>query len=165
MPANSGVPGDQLGAGGAPNGGDLNDGSPDTSKGRGKKSPLQKAMSDANQIKTRYDKVNGELQTVDEQIHKGETSWLWAQNEVTLKEIREQKESLLNSKNAFAETFLVSSQKQIKALYTDAQVTHHLKELVRQMTATITNTEKLIKRLKGMREQFVDERFKAEAAS
>ena len=164
-PAISGVSGDQLGTGGAPNGGDLNDGSPDTNKGRGKKSPLQKAMSDANQIKTRYDKVNGELQTVDEQIHKGETSWLWAQNEVTLKEIREQKESLLNSKNSFAETFLVSSQKQIRALYTDAQVTQHLKELVRQMTAPITNTEKLIKRLKGMREQFVDERFKAEAAS
>ena len=107
----------------------------------------------------RYDKVNGELQTVENQIQGGEASWVWAQNATTLTE------ALLNSKNPFDEAFLVSSQKQMRALYTDAQVTEHLKEMVRKMTGPITNTEKLLKRLKGMREQFIDDKFKCDGAS
>ena len=61
------------GTGGAPNGADKEEPTPDAKGGRGgKKTTLQTTMADANQIKTRYDKVNGELQTVAAQIQNGE---------------------------------------------------------------------------------------------
>ena len=99
--------------------------------------------------------MRGEMTTISMQVKAGEKSWSWAANAETQSSIDNATNGLNSCCSEFAYNFMVSKAKTIRTIMTDTQPMDNLRDMIHLMTEPVARCEKLICKLKGMRDQFV----------